>query len=166
MVSAGLQYITGGRAWGIFDRDHQEAGHEAMQKLSAYGYRGDDPVQRYPDLRFDGALTFNKVTDVYHAAVAHDEDQPAHLHVLDTNVCATRCAEEYGNPCERFCPAAVYEMADNGNLTVREGAGPRRHLQINFSNCVHCKTCDIMDPYQIINWVTPEGGGGPDYKGM
>src|SRR2546429_4286703 len=166
MVSAGLQYITGGRAWGIFDRDHQEAGHEAMQKLSAYGYRGDDPVQRYPDLRFDGALTFNKVTDVYHAAVAHDEDQPAHLHVLDTNVCATRCAEEYGNPCERFCPAAVYEMADNANPTVREGAGPRRHLQINFSNCVHCKTCDIMDPYQIINWVTPEGGGGPDYKGM
>src|SRR2546430_402955 len=112
MVSAGLQYITGGRAWGIFDRDHQEAGHEAMQKLSAYGYRGDDPVQRYPDLRFDGALTFNKVTDVYHAAVAHDEDQPAHLHVLDTNVCATRCAEEYGNPCQRFCPAAVYEMVE------------------------------------------------------
>jgi electron-transferring-flavoprotein dehydrogenase len=158
MANAGLQYITGGRAWGIFDRDHQEAGHEAMQKLSAYGYKGDDAAQRYKDLRFDGQLTFNKVSDVYHAAVAHDEDQPAHLHVLDTNICATRCAEEYGNPCQRFCPAAVYEMADNGD-------GQRR-LQINFSNCVHCKTCDIMDPYQIINWVTPEGGGGPDYKGM
>ena len=129
-----------------------------MRKLSAYGYTGDDAAQRYKDLRFDGQLTFNKVTDVYHAAVAHDEDQPAHLHVLDTNICATRCAEEYGNPCQRFCPAAVYEMADNGD-------GQRR-LQINFSNCVHCKTCDIMDPYQIINWVTPEGGGGPDYKGM
>jgi electron-transferring-flavoprotein dehydrogenase len=158
MANAGLQYITGGRAWGIFDRDHQEPGHEAMQKLSAYGYRGDDVAQRYKDFRFDGQLTFNKVTDVYHAAVAHDEDQPAHLHVLDTNICATRCAEEYGNPCQRFCPAAVYEMADSGD-------GQRR-LQINFSNCVHCKTCDIMDPYQIINWVTPEGGGGPDYKGM
>ena len=158
MANAGLQYITGGRAWGIFDRDHQEAGHEAMRKLSAYGYRGDDPAQRYGDFKFDGQLTFNKVTDVYHAAVAHDEDQPAHLHVLDTNICATRCAEEYGNPCQRFCPAAVYEMADKGD-------GQRR-LQINFSNCVHCKTCDIMDPYQIINWVTPEGGGGPDYKGM
>jgi electron-transferring-flavoprotein dehydrogenase len=158
MANAGLQYITGGRAWGIFDRDHQESGHEAMRKLSAYGYRGDDAAQRYRDLKFDGQLTFNKVTDVYHAAVAHNEDQPAHLHVLDTNICATRCAEEYGNPCQRFCPAAVYEMADNGN--------GRRHLQINFSNCVHCKTCDIMDPYQIINWVTPEGGGGPDYKGM
>jgi len=158
MANAGLQYITGGRAWGIFDRDHQEPGHEAMQKLSAYGYGGDNAAQRYKDLRLDGTLTFSKVTDVYHAAVAHDEDQPAHLHVLDTNVCATRCAEEYGNPCQRFCPAAVYEMVGN--------ADDHRHLRINFSNCVHCKTCDIMDPYQIINWVTPEGGGGPDYKGM
>src|SRR5712671_6033155 len=158
MANAGLQYISGGRAWGIFDRDQQESGHEAMRKLSEYGYTGDDVAQRYGDFKFDGQTTFNKVTDVYHAAVAHDEDQPAHLHVLDTNICATRCVEEYGNPCQRFCPAAVYEMADNGD-------GQRR-LQINFSNCVHCKTCDIMDPYQIINWVTPEGGGGPDYKGM
>jgi electron-transferring-flavoprotein dehydrogenase len=169
MANAGLQYLTGGRAWGILDRDHQEPGHEAMQKLSAYGYNGDASVQRYKDLRFDGQLTFNKVTDVYHAAVAHDEDQPAHLHVLDTNICATRCAEEYGNPCQRFCPAAVYEMVES-NGTHAAGADsetpPRRQLQINFSNCVHCKTCDIMDPYQIINWVTPEGGGGPDYKGM
>ncbi len=173
MVNAGLQYITGGRAWGLFDRDHQEAGHEAVQKLSGYGYHGDDPAQRYKDLRFDGTLTFNKVTDVYHAAVAHDEDQPAHLHVLDKNICATRCAEEYGNPCQRFCPAAVYEMievsepsADRGlraggprEVVDAGGQSPRRQLQINFSNCVHCKTCDIMDPYQIINWVTPEGGG-------
>jgi electron-transferring-flavoprotein dehydrogenase len=158
MVNAGLQYISGGRAWGILDRDHQEPGHEAIRSLSSYGYNGDDPAQRYKDLRFDNQLTFNKVTDVYHAAVAHDEDQPAHLHVLDMNVCATRCAEEYGNPCQRFCPTAVYEMASNGDGS--------KHLQINFSNCVHCKTCDIMDPYQIINWVTPEGGGGPDYKGM
>jgi electron-transferring-flavoprotein dehydrogenase len=182
MANAGLQYITGGRAWGILDRDHQEPGHEAMQKLSVYGYNGDASTQRYTDLRFDGQLTFNKVTDVYHAAVAHDEDQPVHLHVLDTNICATRCAEEYGNPCQRFCPAAVYEMvdappgseppADRGPQAgsppgvVDAGGHPRRQLQINFSNCVHCKTCDIMDPYQIINWVTPEGGGGPDYKGM
>jgi len=159
-----------------------------MQKLSAYGYNGNGATApRYKDLRFDKKLTFDKVTDVYHAAVGHDEDQPAHLHVLDTNICATRCTEEYGNPCQRFCPAAVYEMVEvgthasgvqsvppsvaggsaGGNPTVREGADvPRRQLQINFSNCVHCKTCDIMDPYQIINWVTPEGGGGPDYVGM
>jgi electron-transferring-flavoprotein dehydrogenase len=178
MANAGLQYLTGGRAWGIIDRDHQEPGNEAMRKLSAYGYNGDGAAQRYPYLRFDNQLTFNKVTDVYHAAVAHDEDQPAHLHVLDTHVCATRCAEEYGNPCQRFCPAAVYEMVDVGPgrhaSNVPAVTEPRaaasgaaaRQLQINFSNCVHCKTCDIMDPYQIINWVTPEGGGGPDYKGM
>src|ERR1051326_2067756 len=180
MMNAGLQYLTGGRAWGMLDRVHQEAGHEAMQKLSRYGYHGDNAAQRYGELRFDGALTFNKVTDVYHAAVAHDEDQPVHLHVLDTNICSTRCAAEYGNPCQRFCPAAVYEMVDASsgsdgtggrNPIVRESAADaaepsRRRLQINFSNCVHCKTCDIMDPYQIINWVTPEGGGGPDYKGL
>jgi electron-transferring-flavoprotein dehydrogenase len=159
MANAGLQFITGGRSWGLFDRASGEPGHEALEKLSAYGYRGDDISQRYNGLRFDGKLTFNKLTDVYHAAVKHDEDQPAHLHVLDTNICSTRCAEEYGNPCQRFCPAAVYEM-------VEDGSDGKRRLQINFSNCVHCKTCDIMDPYQIINWVTPEGGGGPDYKGM
>lgn len=159
LVNAGLQFVTGGRSWGIFDRDKSHAGHLDMQKLSAYGYNGDRLEQRYKNLRFDGKLTFNKVTDVYHAAVSHNEDQPVHLHVLDTNICSTRCAEEYGNPCQRFCPAAVYEMVEDG------GNGHRR-LQINFSNCVHCKTCDIMDPYQIINWVTPEGGGGPDYKGL
>lgn len=163
LANAGFQFLTGGRAWGLFDRTRTEGGHEAMKKLSAFGYHndksGDGIGQRYKDLRFDGKLTFNKLTDVYHAAVGHDEDQPAHLHVLDLNICATRCAEEYGNPCQRFCPAAVYEM-------VADGADGKQRLQINFSNCVHCKTCDIMDPYQIINWVTPEGGGGPDYKGM
>src|SRR3984893_5093473 len=159
IANAGLQFLTGGGSWGLFDRTRSVAGHEEMKKLSRFGYQGDATEQRYKDLRFDGKITFNKLTDVYHAAVGHDEDQPAHLHVLDTNICSTRCAAEYGNPCQRFCPAAVYEMVD-------EGENGKRRLQINFSNCVHCKTCDIMDPYQIINWVTPEGGGGPDYKGM
>jgi len=159
IANAGLQFLTGGRSWGLFDRSEAEAGHTALKKLSAYGYTGDRLEQRYDGLRFDGKLTFNKLTDVYHAAVGHDEDQPAHLHVLDTNICSDRCAEEYGNPCQRFCPAAVYEM-------VEDPAAGKRRLQINFSNCVHCKTCDIMDPYQIINWVTPEGGGGPEYKNM
>src|SRR5437870_867475 len=79
MANAGLQYITGGRAWGILDRDHQEAGHEVMRKLSDYGYQGDNPAQRYQDLRFDGTLTFNKVTDVYHAAVAHEDRKSTRL---------------------------------------------------------------------------------------
>jgi electron-transferring-flavoprotein dehydrogenase len=159
ILNTGLQFVTGGRAWGLFDRDRAKPGHSEMKKLSDYGYQGDALDQRYGGLKFDGTLTFNKLTDVYHAAVGHDEDQPVHLHVLDTNICSSRCTEEYGNPCQRFCPAAVYEMVGDA------GNGGRR-LQINFSNCVHCKTCDIMDPYQLINWVTPEGGGGPDYKGM
>ena len=159
LANAGLQFVTGGRSWGLFDRTGTEPGHAAMRKLAEYGYRDGDAGRRYDGLRFDNKLTFNKLTDVYHAAVGHDEDQPSHLHVLDTNICAERCAEEFGNPCQRFCPAAVYEMVD-------DPASGRRKLQINFSNCVHCKTCDIMDPYQIINWVTPEGGGGPEYKNM
>lgn len=159
LVNGGLQFISGGRAWGVFDHESHMAGYERMQQLEEYDYKGDDIKQRYPDLKFDKQLTFDKITDVYHAAVAHDEDQPVHLHVLDTNICATRCAEEYGNPCQRFCPAQVYEMVDDAKTG-------RRELKINFSNCVHCKTCDIADPYQIINWVTPEGGGGPNYKGM
>jgi electron-transferring-flavoprotein dehydrogenase len=158
LVNGGLQFITGGRNWGVFDKASEyEADFQRIRTLEEAGYKGADMAQRYPNLKFDGKLTFNKVTDVYHAAVGHSEDQPAHLHVLDTSICVTRCTLEYGNPCERFCPAAVYEMA---------GEGAERKLQINFSNCVHCKTCDIMDPYQLINWVTPEGGGGPDYKGM
>ncbi|MCA1626145.1 MAG: electron transfer flavoprotein-ubiquinone oxidoreductase [Acidobacteria bacterium] len=159
LVNSGLQFITGGYAWGFMPKEHHIAGHERMEKLEAYNYKGDAVEQRYPDLKFDKQLTFDKITDVYHAAVAHVEDQPSHLHILDTEICATRCAEEYGNPCQRFCPAAVYEMEENAKTG-------RREIKVNFSNCVHCKTCDISDPYQIINWVTPEGGGGPNYKGM
>lgn len=159
LVNTGLQFATGGYSWGFMPMQYHVAGHERMEQLEEYKYQGDSAAQRYPDLKFDKQLTFDKVTDVYHAGVAHDEDQPSHLHVLDTEICATRCAEEYGNPCQRFCPAAVYEMEYSAKTE-------RRELKVNFSNCVHCKTCDIMDPYQIINWVTPEGGGGPNYKGM
>jgi electron-transferring-flavoprotein dehydrogenase len=77
---------------------------------------------------------------------------------VHTEVCSSICGPEYGHPCTRFCPAHVYEI-------VRETGGAPR-LQINASNCVHCKTCDIMDPYGVINWVAPEGGEGPSYEGM
>ena len=166
LINSGLQFLTGGLAWGFMPKEHHVAGHERMKMLNGKSVGDDVPglgpndhlaTERYDDIPFDKELTFDKVTDLFHAGVAHNEDQPSHLHVLDTEICATRCAEEYGNPCQRFCPAAVYEMEE------RNG---RRELKVNFSNCVHCKTCDIMDPYQIINWVTPEGGGGPNYKGM
>jgi electron-transferring-flavoprotein dehydrogenase len=157
LINSGLQFLTNGLAWGFMPREMSVPGYERMQKLDERP--ANENGKRYASLKFDKELTFDKVTDVFHAAVAHDEDQPSHLHVLDTEICATRCAEEYGNPCQRFCPAAVYEMEENP-------ANGRRELKVNFSNCVHCKTCDIADPYQIINWVTPEGGGGPNYKGM
>ncbi len=155
LINTGLQFLTKGMAWGFMPKEHHVAGHERMQKLG----EGTSDASRYAELKFDKELTFDKVTDVFYGAVAHDEDQPSHLHVLDTEICATRCVEEYDNPCQRFCPAAVYEMET-------DAATGRKELKVNFSNCVHCKTCDIADPYQIINWVTPEGGGGPNYKGM
>ena len=157
LINSGLQFLTKGLAWGFLPKEHHVAGHERMEMLSGEGLQSVE--ERYGRVKIDKQLTFDKITDVYHAAVAHDEDQPSHLHVLDTEICATQCAEEYGNPCQRFCPAQVYEMEANSKTG-------RRELKVNFSNCVHCKTCDIADPYQIINWVTPEGGGGPNYKGM
>ena len=149
LMTEGVSIITGGR---LPSRLAIKAGHQHMQELNA-----DGRPDRYRDLKYDGQLTFDKLTDVYYSSTHHDEDQPPHLKVVDTNICVERCTREYGNPCESFCPANVYEMVESGD---------GRRLQINFSNCVHCKTCDIMDPYQIINWVPPEGGGGPNYRNM
>ena len=109
------------------------------------------------ELKPDRVLTFDKLTNVHFSGTRHEEDQPPHLQV-HTEVCHTICGPEYGHPCTRFCPANVYEITRDADGTPR--------LQINASNCVHCKTCDIMDPYQVITWVPPEGGGGPQYNGM
>jgi electron-transferring-flavoprotein dehydrogenase len=149
LMIAGLSTLTGGR---LPRRLAIKPGHAHMQKL--HGKTAD----RYGDLKYDDTLIVSKLTDVYYSGTHHNEDQPAHLKVADFNVCVSQCTVEFGNPCQNFCPANVYEMVDD-----KEG---KRRLQINFSNCVHCKTCDIMDPYQIINWVTPEGGGGPNYRNM
>jgi len=144
---SGLQELTGGR--GLIDPMRTHPGYENYEKI-----HGRPAAPRFSG---DGKLTFDRLTDVYHSGTRHDEDQPCHLKVLEPDVCVDRCAEEYGNPCQYFCPAAVYEM-------VKEGNAPK--LKINFANCVHCKTCDIADPYQIIDWTVPEGGGGPNYEGM
>jgi electron-transferring-flavoprotein dehydrogenase len=98
----------------------------------------------------------DRVSSVFFAGNTHDENQPVHLHVADTSICVERCTREFGNPCQNFCPAGVYEM-------VEDGKGGKR-LQINAANCVHCKACDIKDPYEIITWTTPEGGSGPNYQ--
>jgi electron-transferring-flavoprotein dehydrogenase len=157
LVNTGLQMVTGGR--GLVDPMPPSKGFAEVEKLGDFYGDGADR-DRFVRKSMDGTLTFDRLTDVYHSGTKHEEDQPAHLHVADTSICETRCREEYGNPCEKFCPAAVYEM-------VPKGADSHDlRLQINFANCVHCKTCDVMDPYQVITWVTPEGGGGPRYDDL
>jgi electron-transferring-flavoprotein dehydrogenase len=154
---SGLSLVTGG--WWFRDPMPAHAGYERMATLDQYYKDGrPDPDAAVNPARIDRKLTFDRLTNVHYSGTRHAEDQPSHLLVFDTDICRTRCRVEYGNPCTRFCPANVYEMVEAG-----DGA---RTLQINASNCVHCKTCDVMDPYQIIDWVPPEGGGGPQYEGM
>jgi electron-transferring-flavoprotein dehydrogenase len=147
LINAGWETLTGGLSpWTL----KVKADWSNLKKLS----EAESPVRDYVERTL---APRDRLAGVYYAATEHDEDQPVHLQVADTDICITKCAEEYGNPCTRFCPAGVYEIA-------QDDAGKR--LQINAANCVHCKTCDIKDPYQIINWVTPEGGAGPNYQNL
>ncbi|MBO6826009.1 MAG: electron transfer flavoprotein-ubiquinone oxidoreductase [Sneathiella sp.] len=114
------------------------------------------PIE-YP--KYDGVVSFDKPSSVFLSATNHEEDQPVHLQLKDTSVPVNVNYNEYAGPEQRFCPAGVYEY-----LTDDDGSNPR--LQINAQNCVHCKTCDIKDPTQNINWVVPEGAGGPNYPNM
>jgi electron-transferring-flavoprotein dehydrogenase len=156
---------------GVVDRPQkagfQCAGRENSLRL-ARGQAGPHPFetgfrvygkrrsrQRKGDVKC-GKCTADKETDVYYSGTTHEEKQPPHLKILDLETCYNRCTKEFQNPCVRFCPAHVYEME------VDEQTGQRR-MKLNFSNCVHCKTCDVKDPYENINWVPPEGGGGPKY---
>jgi electron-transferring-flavoprotein dehydrogenase len=107
----------------------------------------------------DGKLTFDRLSSVFISNTNHAENQPAHLTLKDASVPVAINLEKYAGPEQRYCPAGVYEFVDD------EAQGGKR-LQINAQNCVHCKTCDIKDPTQNIVWVTPEGGGGPNYAGM
>jgi len=152
MIHYAMQFVTGGR--GLFDRRETPPDHEHVKKFDDFFSGGKKPPA---PIKYDGKLTFDKLTDVYKSGAKHEEDQPSHLVIADFDICNNRCTEEYGNPCQYFCPAQVYEMVEN-----EEGEG--EHLQLTPSNCVHCKTCDIADPYQIITWVVPEDGGGPNYE--
>ncbi|MEI2431376.1 electron transfer flavoprotein-ubiquinone oxidoreductase [Lysobacter yananisis] len=147
MLNAAWETVTaGGSPWTLKNK----ADWSSLDKLG----QAEQPKRDYADRTL---APRDRLAGVYFAATEHDEDQPVHLKVADTNVCVTQCASEYGNPCTRFCPAGVYEIVEE------EGA---KRLQINAANCVHCKTCDIKDPYEIITWVTPEGGSGPNYQNM
>jgi electron-transferring-flavoprotein dehydrogenase len=149
MIDAGVQWITGGR--GLVKRRGGHEDHATMRPVAR---------SRMGKPAYDGGLALDKLTDVYHSGTIHEEDQRSHLLVLDPKICVDRCTAEFGNPCQHFCPAAVYEWP--AGHAPAPGQGPI----INFSNCVHCKTCDIADPYGIIEWVVPEAGGGPKYVDM
>jgi electron-transferring-flavoprotein dehydrogenase len=118
------------------------------------------PAAKAPKIVYpkpDGVISFDKLSSVFLSNTNHEEDQPVHLKLTDPTIPIRVNLPEYDEPAQRYCPAGVYEV-------VQEANGPR--FQINAQNCVHCKTCDIKDPAQNINWVTPEGGGGPNYPNM
>jgi electron-transferring-flavoprotein dehydrogenase len=150
MFNAAWETITGGLSpWTLKNKPDWSSLHKLGEC--------EEPRRDYVDRTL---APRDRLAAVYYAATEYDEDQPVHLKVADTNICATRCVVEYDNPCTRFCPAAVYEMVPD------ESKPHGKRLQINAANCVHCKTCDIKDPYEIITWVTPEGGSGPNYQNL
>jgi len=147
IANAALETLTGGKLpWTLANR--ADAGQ--LKKLAEY----TSPDRHWVDRTL---APRDRVSSVNFAGNSHDESQPVHLKVADTSVCVTQCTTAYGNPCQNFCPAGVYEMV---------GEGAERRLQINAANCVHCKACDIKDPYGIITWTTPEGGSGPNYQNL
>jgi electron-transferring-flavoprotein dehydrogenase len=141
-------YVLRGRAPWTF---HHHADHERLKKAS------EAPVIDYP--KPDGEITFDISSSLFVSNTNHEEDQPVHLRLKDESVPVDVNLVLYDAPEQRYCPAGVYEI-----LYDADGANPR--LQINAQNCLHCKTCDIKDPGQNIDWVVPEGGGGPNYPNM
>jgi electron-transferring-flavoprotein dehydrogenase len=142
-------YVLRGKApWTLA---HHGPDHRSLVKAK------DAPKIDYP--KPDGVITFDKLSSVFLSNTNHEEDQPCHLQLIDPAVPVRINLEDYDAPEQRYCPAGVYEI-------VRDDDGGNPRLQINAQNCVHCKTCDIKDPTQNINWVTPEGGGGPVYTSM
>lgn len=147
MINAALEtYVFRGKApWTL----NHHPDHQQLRPASHF-----QPID-YP--KPDGILTFDKLSSVYLANLSHQEDQPCHLQLTDPDVAITTNYAVYASPETRYCPANVYEI-------VQAPEGPR--LQINASNCVHCKTCDIKDPTQNITWIPPEGGSGPNYANL
>jgi electron-transferring-flavoprotein dehydrogenase len=148
MANAAFEtYISRGHSpWTLKNRSD----HKSLKKAA------DIIAIQYP--KADGKITFDKMSSVYLSGTNHEENQPCHLQLADPDLAISLNLKEYGSPEQYYCPAGVYEIVYNKNKEAR--------LQINAQNCVHCKTCDIKDPSQNINWVTPEGGGGPNYSNM
>lgn len=154
LIMAGVQIPLGGAI--IKSRLEADPDYTSLNRVFKHYGKENPSDEDTGEIKFDGELTFDKETDVYYSGSTHEEKQPPHLKILNLDICYNQCAKEYHNPCLRFCPANVYEME------IDEETG-KKTMKLNFSNCVHCKTCDIKDPYENIDWVPPEGGGGPKY---
>ena len=149
MIFTGIdQKLFGGKL--PFTLQHKHADHETLIPAK------DAKKITYP--KYDGVLTFDKPSSVYLSGTNHADDQPCHLLLNDKDLSTTYTIEEYDEPAQRYCPAGVYEVEFDEELQ-------KKVLKINSQNCIHCKTCDIKEPSQNIEWVTPEGGGGPIYSG-
>ena len=149
MIFTGIdQKLFGGKL--PFTLQHKHADHETLIPAK------DAKKITYP--KYDGVLTFDKPSSVYLSGTNHADDQPCHLLLNDKDLSTTYTIEEYDEPAQRYCPAGVYEVEFDEEIQ-------KKVLKINSQNCIHCKTCDIKEPSQNIEWVTPEGGGGPIYSG-
>lgn len=150
-IHLGAQYFTKGR--GFFDKMPLEADSKTLKPVTA----GAESSRSNPGIKaFDNELYVDKLTGVYLSKTMHREDQPSHIIVHDRNLCVNECYQTYRCPCVRFCPGDVYEIETDEKTQ-------QRRLKLNPSNCLHCKTCDIKDPYGNITWTCPEGGEGPGY---
>ncbi len=157
MLQFGTQIVTGGRGLSFSGRLNMEEDGKHYEPIR--NLRGKTFLERNKDeLIFDKALTFDKEMDVYFSGTKHDEEQPSHIVVPSVDACH-KCIEEFDAPCQRFCPAQVFEIAADAKTG-------RKELKLHPSNCVHCKTCDIKDPYANVTWLTPYGGDGPEYESM
>ena len=154
-IHLGAQFLTGGR--GLFDRMSLPRDCDTLKPLKR-GFPAPAPAEGGSD-DFDGVLFLDKLTGVYMSKTQHREDQPCHLIVHDRELCVNTCYPRFGSPCTRFCPGGVYEIEI-------EEATQKKKLKLNPSNCLHCKTCEIKDPFENITWTCPEGGGGPKYTIM
>lgn len=149
-----LQEMTGGRG-SIARRTIHHQDYQTTRKVNEVWGSGAEAEKQLPAV--DNKLFFDKLSSVYMAGSLHDEDSPNHLKLQDGNICSDICHPQYNSPCNHFCPANVYEMIDDST------AGKKK-LQINYTNCIHCHTCDIKCPFDNIDWTLPEATGGPNYK--
>ncbi len=157
MFQFGLQLITGGRGLSLSGKLKMNEDYKHYRPIREL--KGKTFLEtNKSDLVFDKKITFDKEGDIFYSGTKHDEEQPSHIVVPSASICQT-CIEEFGAPCQQYCPAQVFEIAADPKTS-------KKALTLHPSNCVHCKTCDIKDPYENVTWLTPYGGDGPEYENL